>query len=85
MFPPAIVGLGEAIATPATAIAANAAMNFILFIVWSLSVLVVIRFRQMEAPMSPPTSPPMSDAPISHQSSVWSVLPRWSPWCFGSW
>ena len=31
-------------------------------------------FRQIEAPISPPTSPPRSEAPISHQSSVWSVV-----------
>ena len=31
-------------------------------------------FRQIDAPISPPTSPPRSEAPISHQSSVWSVL-----------
>ena len=30
-------------------------------------------FSQIEAPISPPTSPPRSEAPISHQSSVWSV------------
>ena len=31
-------------------------------------------FRQIDAPISPPTSPPRSEAPISHQSSVWSVV-----------
>ena len=31
-------------------------------------------FRQSDAPISPPTSPPRSEAPISHQSSVWSVV-----------
>ena len=37
-------------------------------------------FRQIDAPISPPTSPPRSDAPISHQSSVWSVVLRWQSW-----
>ena len=30
-------------------------------------------FRYMDAPISPPTSPPRSEAPISHQSSVCNV------------
>ena len=37
-------------------------------------------FRQIDAPISPPTSPPRSDAPISHQSSVWSVVLWWQSW-----
>ena len=64
---------GDAIATPANAIAANAAMSFILFMVWFLSLFGVVCFCQDAVPMSPPIKPPMSDAPISHQSSVWSV------------
>ena len=44
MLPPAIGGLGAAIATPATAIAAKAAMNLILFMVWFLSSLGVMCF-----------------------------------------
>ena len=37
-------------------------------------------FRQIDAPISPPTSPPRSEAPISHQSSVWSVVLWWQSW-----
>ena len=74
MLPPDIGGLGDAIATPANATAATAAMSLILFMVWFLSLFVVICFCQDAAPMSPPIKPPISDAPISHQSSVWSVL-----------
>ena len=44
MLPPSIGDLGAAIATPATAIAANAAMNLILFMVWFLSLLGVYVF-----------------------------------------
>ena len=69
-------------AAPANATAANAAIIFILFMTWFLSLLAVMCLRQIEAPMSPPTSPPRSEAPISHQSSVWRV-PLWR--CFCSW
>ena len=41
-------------------------------------------FGQMEAPTSPPTSPPRSEAPISHQSSVWSVPLQWQSWSWCS-
>ena len=49
----------------------------------------VMRFGQMDAPISPPSSPPRSDAPISHQPSERSVQ-SWQSWrswwlCSGLW
>ena len=43
-MPSAIWPLGDAMATPVSATAASAAMNLILFMVWFLSLFVVMGF-----------------------------------------